>query len=284
MFMNWLEKMNNAIDYIEDNLDKNIDYDILSQKACCSKYNFQRMFSFIADITLSEYIRRRRLTLASIELQNGSSVLDVAIKYGYNSPTSFARAFYSVHGIQPNEAKKIGAKLKLYPKIAFKIIIKGVSEMNYRIENVESFRLIGNLKSVSTINNENYGTISKMWNDFCMSGDFHGMIKLSSEPNWYGVCCNFRKDEFDYMIGIKSNEENIGNYSELIVPSGMYVKFEVRGKMPDAQHKTWRRIFTEWFPNTNYKERMNAPEIEWYSVGNMSSDDYLSEIWIPIEK
>jgi len=281
--MTWLDKMNNAINYIENNLDGDIDYDILSQKACCSKYNFQRMFSFIADITLSEYIRRRRLTLASIELQNGSNVLDVALKYGYNSPTSFARAFYSLHGIQPNEAKKVGAKLKLYPRISFKITIKGVSEMNYRIEEIESFKLVGITAPISTVNEGNYIAISQMWEDCSTTNDFSNLAKLADEPNLYGVCFNYRKDEFDYMIAVKSNKKDIGSYNQLVIPSGKYVKFEVRGKMPNAQHETWKRIFTEWFPNTNYKERLNAPEIEWYSIGNQQSDDYLSEIWIPID-
>lgn len=281
--MVWLDKMNSAIKYIEDNLNGTIDYDLLAQKACCSRYNFQRMFSFIADVPIAEYIRRRRLTLAGLELQNGSSVIEVALKYGYDSPISFARAFQGVHGINPSDAKKSGTILKLYPKISFKITIKGVLEMKYRIEKVESFKLVGVMKPVSTINEENYNTISNMWCNFISSNDCKDIMKLAKSPEWYGVCCNFRKDEFDYIIAVQSNDNDKEKFSELIVPACTYVKFECRGKMPNAQQDVWKRIFTEWFPNTNYKHA-DAPEIEWYSIGNMDSDDYLSEIWIPIEE
>jgi len=130
--MDWLTKMNAALDYIEDHLLDEIDYKAVARKACCSSYNFQRMFSFITDVPLAEYIRRRRLTQAAIELQNTDArIIDVAVKYGYDSPVSFSRAFATLHGINPNEAKQSGARLKAYPKISFQISIKGEKEMNY---------------------------------------------------------------------------------------------------------------------------------------------------------
>ena len=123
--MEWIDKMNSALDYIEDNLDKENDYDVVARKACCSSYNFQRVFSFIADVSLGEYIRRRRLTKAALELQNEDSrVVDVALKYVYDSPVSFARAFTNLHGVTPSEGKKEGVNLKSYPRISFKITIK----------------------------------------------------------------------------------------------------------------------------------------------------------------
>lgn len=124
--MEWVDKMNAALDYIEDNLTENIDFEEVARRACCSSYNFQRMFSFITDTSLAEYIRRRRMSAAALDLQKSDAkVIEVAMKYGYESPISFSRAFSKVHGITPKEAKKSGAALKIYPKISFQISIKG---------------------------------------------------------------------------------------------------------------------------------------------------------------
>ena len=133
--MEWIERLNNAVTYIEDNIKGDIDIDEASKIACCSTYHFQRMFAYIADVPLSEYVRRRRMSLAAVDLQNGDEkVIDVALKYGYDSPTAFTRAFKNVHGISPSQAKNEGSVLKAFPPISFKITIKGASEMNYRIE------------------------------------------------------------------------------------------------------------------------------------------------------
>ena len=130
--MKWLEKMNAAVEYMEDNLDGEIDYKVIAQKACSSLYQFQRIFSFVINVPMSEYIRRRRLTLAAFELQNSAmKVIDIALKYGYDSLEAFARAFQAMHGVSPTMARISGTKLKAYPRITFQISIKGAIEMNY---------------------------------------------------------------------------------------------------------------------------------------------------------
>jgi AraC family transcriptional regulator len=132
VYMDWLTKMNCALDYIEENLTEEIDYGDVAAKACCSSYNFQRMFSFITDCPLAEYIRRRRLTQAALELQNTDGrVIDIAVKYGYESAAAFAKAFAALHGLTPTEARQDGAPLKAYPRISFHISIKGEKEMDY---------------------------------------------------------------------------------------------------------------------------------------------------------
>ena len=142
--MEWVDKMNAALNYIEDNLTENIDFEEVARRACCSSYNFQRMFSFITDTSLAEYIRRRRMSVAALDLQKSDAkVIDVAMKYGYESPISFSRAFSKVHGITPKDAKKSGATLKIYPKISFQISIKGEIPMNYRIETKPAFDVFG---------------------------------------------------------------------------------------------------------------------------------------------
>ncbi len=163
--MDWLERMNNALEYIENHLDEEIDYKEIAKKAYCSEYHFSRMFSSIAGISLSEYIRRRRLTLAAFEIQKSDiRIIDVAVKYGYVSADSFARAFQKTHGIKPSDARINGVQLKAFPRISFQISIKGDTEMEYRIENLDyELRIIGKSKPVKT--SRAFKTIPTLWNN-----------------------------------------------------------------------------------------------------------------------
>lgn len=284
--MEWLEKMNAALDYIENNLSGEIDYVEAARRAYISSYNFQRMFSFIADVPLAEYIRRRRLTLAALDFQKGGgSVLDISLKYGYDSPVSFARAFQNLHGITPKDAREQGAVLTLYPRISFKITIKGVDEMKYRIEKMKKLRLLGIEKTISTVNGENFKEIPKMWNEVAEDGRLTRLSDKAKKgkPEGYGVCYNSRGTDFNYMIGVESEEKPEEGMTELIIEEQEYVKFECRGKLPESQQSVWKRIYTEWFPSSGY-EHVEAPELEWYSCEEMDSTTYLSEIWIPIRK
>lgn len=284
--MEWLDKMNGAIDYIEENLTGTIDTEEVAKKACCSLYNFQRMFAFITDVSLAEYIRRRRLSQAALDLQRSEvSVLETALKYGYDSPVSFARAFMNLHGVNPKEARKQGVTLKNYPKLSFKISIKGVEEMKFRIEEGKEFRLVGAMRPITTVDEQNFVLIPKMWQDVSSDGTCNKIMNLAKpeKPEMYGVCCNFRKDEFDYMIAVESDKEVPEEMAELKVAAYTWVKFTCIGQLPKAQQDVWKRIYTEWFPTSGY-EHADGPELEWYSNENMDSDSYVSEIWIPIKK
>ena len=163
-----LSRMSLAVEYVEENLTGEINHETLAQIACCSSYNFHRMFSFITEISLSEYIRRRKLTLAAIELQNSKvKVIDLAMKYGYDSPVSFTRAFQSLHGLTPTEARAGGVTLKAYPKISFQISVKGDKEMDYRIEAKEAFQVFG-IEGVFRTDGE--GESPKKPSDFIQNG------------------------------------------------------------------------------------------------------------------
>lgn len=172
--------------------------------ACCSSYQFQRMFSFITDVTLSEYIRRRRLALAALELQHSGAakVIDIAMKYGYESPVSFARAFNSLHGITPAMARQEGIALKAYPRLSFLITIKGAEAMNYRIETKESFEVFG-IEGVFSINRDGESTLTpaKLWEQSHSNGDVKrlearaGKLPSFVSQNLYSVnaVCSYRK-------------------------------------------------------------------------------------------
>ena len=142
--MDWVERLNQSVSYVEEHLTDEIDYDQLGRIACCSTYHYQRMFTYMAGISLAEYIRRRKMSLAAIDLQGGKEkVIDVAAKYGCRSPTAFNRAFQSFHGIAPSSLKNSDVMVKSFSPIVFYITVKGAKEMNYRIEPKDAFRIIG---------------------------------------------------------------------------------------------------------------------------------------------
>ncbi len=142
--MEWITGMNSAVNYMEEHICEELDYEKMGQLASCSPYHFQRIFTYLGGVTLTEYIRRRRMSLAAVDLKDEDmKVIDVAYKYGYNSPTAFTRAFQSVHGISPTDARAEDAIVKSFPPIRFQMTVKGVEAMNYRIEKKEAFRVIG---------------------------------------------------------------------------------------------------------------------------------------------
>jgi AraC family transcriptional regulator len=272
--------------YIEDNLTEQIDLNQVARRACCSSYNFQRLFSFITGISLAEYIRRRRLTLAAVELQSsGIKVVDLAVKYGYDSPVSFARAFQALHEIPPSAARKPGMRLKAFPRLTFQISIKGEKEMNYRLLEKPAFRMVGMKENISLLNEQNFAQIPKFWDRAKQAGKWEALCRLSGEkpPHLYGVCACFGENDFDYYIAVMSDRPAETGMEELSVPACTWAVFEAVGPIPEAIQAVTRRIFTEWFPASGY-EHAEAPEIEWYAEGDTGDREYKSEVWIPIVK
>ena len=161
--MDWTERFNEVIDYIEEHLTEDIDYGALARIALCSTYHFQRMFAYIAGVPLSEYIRRRRMSLAAVDLQSGERVIDIGLKYGYSSPTAFNRAFQSVHGVAPSALRSEGAGVKSFPPLRFKLTVRGVEELNYRIETRGDFRIVGRSYPLSREIEQNFLEVPQMW-------------------------------------------------------------------------------------------------------------------------
>ena len=284
--MDYLERMNDALDYVESNLDGEIDYKIAANLTCCSVSYFQRMFSFIADITLSEYIRRRRMTLAAFELQNSNiKIIDLAIKYGYESPDSFSRAFQNLQGMVPSIARNVGVSLKAYLRITFHISIKGDVEMNYKIEKKEAFKIVG-IKRHYQGPNDNESVVPRFWNEMYEKGILEEIANLSTgtPKGVHGFIQVFGEDKVDYMIACISDEEPpVGLFSQ-IIPKSTWAIFEVCGPVNTAMEDVWKRIFTEWLPTSNYKHA-ETTEIECFShSGDKRSVDFKFELWIPVVK
>lgn len=283
--MEWLKRLNKAIDYIEDNLSGIVSIDEAARIACCSAYHFQRMFSYISEVPLAEYIRRRRMTSAAFEIQSSSAkIIDIALKYGYESPTSFNRAFQSIHGISPVNARLNGTMLKAYPRISLSISIKGNSVINYRIEKKEAFRIIGLRKNLNTDIEYNFENIPIFWTDTKKSEIFPELYKLITPdfPKILGVTVYKDNKTLYYYIAVKT-DEILPDTFEYIVPSATWVIFECTGAAPESIQKLYRQFYTEWLPTSGY-ELGNAPEIEVYTEGDIKSDNYKSEIWFSIKK
>ncbi|MFA0814464.1 MAG: effector binding domain-containing protein [Anaerofustis sp.] len=282
--MEWLKGLNEAMNYIETHLDDEIDLQKAAQLACCSAFHFQRMFSYLADVPLGEYIRRRKMTKAAFDLKNSNDkVIDVALRYGYDSPTAFNRAFQSIHGIAPSAAREERTVLKAYPPISFRISVKGEAEMNYRIQQKDAFQIIG-VKERYPINSEqNFAEIPTFWQKTTQSGIIPQLCGLLNREPYgvLGVCANMDDKEFDYYIAVASNSPTPQGLSECTIPASTWAIFECVGAMPTAIQELQKRIVSEWLPNSDY-EYANAPDIEVYFEGDQFAEDYRCEVWLPV--
>ncbi|MEH7122437.1 AraC family transcriptional regulator [Bacillus sp. JJ1773] len=278
--MDWLERMNNALVYIESNLDGEIDYKKIAQVAYCSEYHFSRVFSSNSGISLSEYIRSRRLKLAAFEIQKSDiRVIDIAIKYGYGSADSFSRAFQKTHGIKPSEARNKGVQLKAFPKISFQISIKGDTELDYRIENLDyELRIVGKGKSVKT--SRAFKNIPTLWSSAKKDGFMQELKDMAWEnpkctlESLLGVCgreAAITDDEFTYFMGVRYDGEPPSDMEILIIPASTWAVFP---NIVDA----WKRLYTEWVPTSGY-ELANLPCIECY-YGPKHKPSH--ELWVPV--
>lgn len=299
--MTWFERMNDALDYIENNLDKDIDLNKIAQIACQSVSNFQRMFSIIADIPLSVYIRRRRLTLAALALQNTNiKIIDLALQYGYDSPEAFTRAFNVIHGVAPSLAREKGIRLKAYPRISFLLTVKGVMAMDYRIEKRKAFCVYG-LEDVYTfenIENKKGRSIPQVWQDLCKNGDYDKLVQSTSKE-WHTegdfnkeIATVFAFDAykhtsnttFPYLIGCyKTVESNTDGYTIVDVPPSTWAIFPINtyepGKLDLATLK--KRIFSEWIQTTKYKI-LDGGNFEMYCKNDNGED--FCELWYRVEE
>lgn len=280
--MEWIERLNEAIGYIEENLAGEIDYEQLGRIACCSSYHFQRMFSYMAGMPLSEYIRRRRMSLAAVDLQGGDAkISDVAGKYGYSSPTAFNRAFQSIHGIAPSAVRAEGVSIKSFPSITFRITVKGVGEMNYRIETKEAFRVTGVSVPLEKEIEKNFAVIPSKWQEISVNGTLQRLIEMMDrEPmGVLGVSTCNGEEAWRYYIAVSSSKEGEG-LEEYIVPAATWAIFPGEGTNESIQELE-RRIVTEWLPTSGY-EYADAPDIEVYISPDPQNAKY--EVWIPVVK
>lgn len=292
--MDWLNRMNNALDYIEENLLGEIDKQYIAKIACCSEFHFYRLFSFISGISLGEYIRHRRLTMAAFEVQNSSiKIIDLALKYGYESPESFTRAFQKLHGITPTLARNEGVSLKAYPRIAFQISIIGDEAMDYRIETKEGFKVYGIEGIFTTENNENLREIPMFWKKVIDDGRYDKLVKSRNNEPSNGLCpvnaiCDYRKtggNSFPYMLfSFLTDKSDTKDYTIVDVPEATWAIFKTKDHLIEETSKEIqdlnKRVYTEWLPTANY-EKVDGYELEMY-YKNLKTGKYYCETWIRV--
>ena len=279
--MEWVDQLYSAMTYLEANLEGEIDLEQAARLACCSVYHFQRMFPYLAGVPLSEYIRRRRMTRAADALLQGERVLDVALRYGYTSPTAFNRAFRSVHGCAPSEAGKPGVRLLAYPPVRFHISVKGDTEMEYQIVQKEAFRVVGPRIPISMQLEENFKEVPQFWGRTAadgtvaklaglMAGEPRGLIGLSD--------CAADRDGH-YYIAVATDAPAPEGMYEFTVPAGTWAIFSGTGAMPDGIQQLEQRIVTEWLPSSGW-EWARLPDLEVYLTPDPVNAKF--EVWMPI--
>lgn len=279
--MEWVECLNRTITYMEEHLTEEIDYEALARLACCSSYHYQRMFAYMAGVSLGEYIRRRRMSRAAEDLQAGEKVLDTALRYGYQSPTAFNRAFQAVHGVPPSAVREPGVSVKSFPPLRFTVMIKGAEEMEYRIEKRNAFRIVGVSAPLGKDMEENFQNVPQLWGRAAADGTIPRLAALmDGEPRGLlGVCDGVENSR--YYIAVASSAPAGEGLEEYAVPAFTWAVFPGKGGGAAAIQELERRVVTEWLPTSGY-EYAEGPDIEVYPDPDPAHGQY--EVWIPVVK
>ena len=288
--MDWIKQLNEAIEYIEENLSEEISYETISRIAGCSVYNFQRMFSYIADKPLSEYIRNRRLTMAAFDLLNNRDrIIDISLKYGYESQDAFSRAFKNFHGVLPSSVRNETVQLKSCPRLSFQITIKGENHMNYQIEQWPAFKVMGICTAMKT--SRAFEMVPGLWENAWKDGTMKrfidnfpdcrpaGFLGIAQGGQWGN------SEDMDYIIGVTNHVDVpeckhspvLEGMKEFSYPAATWAIFEANGDLPNAIQSVYKQFYTEWLPNSGY-ELADLPVIECYLQENRQ------EVWIAVIK
>ncbi|MFB7172829.1 GyrI-like domain-containing protein [Streptomyces sp. NPDC056254] len=285
-----LERLNQALDHLEACLGGDIDMAEVARIAAVSEYHFRRLFSALAGMPLPVYVRRRRMTLAGAEVLAGElTLLDVAVRYGYGSGEAFARAFRSVHGIGPGEARRTGAVLTAQPRMSFRVVVEGSTSMRYRIVEKASFRVVGRKATVPLV----HEGVNAAAAAHVASLDERAIVRMKAlaggEPA--GILSavvhlsGSREEgaEVDYWVGVAAQPAaEAEGLDTLDVPAGSWAVFDNLGPYPSGLQELWRDVFSQWFPSNPYASRP-GPELlltQPVEVGAETS----SQLWIPVER
>ncbi|MBW1598969.1 AraC family transcriptional regulator [Streptomyces sp. JJ38] len=284
-----LERLNEALEYIESRLGERVDAAEAARIALTSEYHFRRLFSALAGMPLSEYVRRRRLTVAGAEVLAGErTLLEIAVRYGYGSGEAFARAFRAVHGVGPGEARRTGAALAAQPRMSFRLVVEGSGSMRYRIVEKDAFRVVGRRARVPLVHagpNPAIGAFIRSIGPETL----RGLAALSDQEPAGIVGVSDGLDptraegtELDYYHGVVTGASAPEDCETLAVPAGAWAVFESSGPFPQALQHLWRDVFTQWFPSNPYQSRPGPEILRTQLSPDAARAD--AELWIPVER
>lgn len=283
--MDWIKAVEGAIEYIEENITEDLTIAGIASQVNLSAFYFQKGFAMLCGYTVGEYIRMRRLSLAGSELLSPDvKVIDLAVKYGYDSSDSFTKAFTRFHGSTPTDVRKNRAALKSFARLHIKLSLEGGSVMEYRIEEKAAFKVMG-ISRVFSYESANTD-IPEYWDEVYV-GAAHKIVM-----GMYGICfdAEMSGNQFRYMIADDLQEEAAaeGNLEAYEIPAHTWAVFPCRGPMPLALQEVNRRIFSEWLPASRY-ELSEGYNIEYYSNAadykeGTSDPEYYAEVWIPVRE
>ncbi|MEV7137027.1 AraC family transcriptional regulator [Streptomyces tauricus] len=287
-----LERLNEALEHIESRLDQPIEVTELARITRTSEHHFRRLFSALAGLPLSEYIRRRRLTVAGAEVLAGErTLLEIAVRYGYGSGEAFARAFRAVHGVGPGEARRTGAALTSQPRLSFRLVVEGSSSMRYKIVQKEEFRVVGKRIRVPLVHEGMNPEIAGFIRGLAPDTVARIAALSDQEPRGIvGVSDNLDPSraegtELDYyhavVTGTGTTPPADLDLDTLIVPPGTWAVFESSGPFPLALQHMWRDVFTQWFPSNPYQSRPGPEILRTHLTQDGTEAD--AELWIPVE-
>ena len=277
--MEWIASINRALRYVEDHLtDDTLNVEAVAKVTAYSPFYLQRLFYILTDLSLTDYIRQRRLSVAGQELQfNGGKVIDIALKYGYETPESFQKAFRRFHGVTPSGVRRACVQLRYLNPLQIKVELTGGSMMDYTVENIGSMTVLGLVRKFNY--DDALEKIPGFWTEYFDRG-------LQKQVcGCLGICFDREESpDFEYMIGAFCNADAPvpEGFEKRPIDAHLWAKFRSVGPMPGALQKVNRQVFTEWLPNNAEYDLAEGVNIEMYTEGDMQSADYVCELWIPL--
>lgn len=293
--MDWTQRLNAALDFLEETWDREPDLERAASLANCSLFHFLRMFEVVSGLSPGEYSRRRRLSRAAVDLAAGNGkVIEVALRYGYETPEAFAKAFKRLFGLTPTEAKAKGVALKSWPPLRLAVVLKGEHAMDYRIVDRPAFDVVGWAHRTTSVNGQNMVTIPQFWDHCHATGKVASLLPLCGPLGLLGLCAEMdaQGEAFTYFIAVEKGSPGVppAGTRSVALPAAAYVVFPSVGPMPGAIQEVWRAAYSQWFPSSGY-EHAGSPDFEVYPAfpegderGDPTSPLCYSEVWIPIRK